>query len=591
MSKKHLARVFAMVLVCVMTVMTLASCTTTDQKPSAVPTDAPATDPANPDDTNTEPPVEVATKDTFTFVNQEPNTLNMQTSQSNLDSDVFYLVSAMLFRSYGGVLSPELCDEMMVSEDGLTYTYTLKDATYTNGDAITVDDMIYSFCTVYLSSDNSAWFVGGDATYADGLTTCEGVTRIDDKSFSVTLTALNSAFDGKMVLYPLQEKFVAEKGESLGGTPEDMMYSGPYVLKEWVKGSYMTYEKNPDYIAADTSFPTKNIKMFNTVDASTAFSMYSSGQVDMVLSVSNDMKEMMGGKDCTHYSSGALQGLEFNTTGYTYKDGDGFVPRDENTAALVKNKNFRMALCYALDRETIIASVDPAAKAYNRYISDVVLGNSEQSLYVEDTSIEAVPLSGDLDKAKEYLAAAMTDLGYTDVSELPKVTFLTFDSDSYKLLCETVISNWKQTLGLTNIELAMQPVQSAVMSMVYMDYDIYLQSLSMSTTDPTALLLFWLTTGGVSDPAGFQNSGAPAQIASQHADPAYDELVNKAVITMDRVERMKLINQAEQLLYDSYSYFPLLAGGRYYAVSPKVSGFNYNPADSGYTFNEIVVAE
>jgi oligopeptide transport system substrate-binding protein len=589
MNRKHLARARAMMLAGILTAAMLVSCTTADHKPVADPTYAPSAQQGEPGAETPAP--EGERKDTFTFVNQEPNTLNMKTSASNLDSYVFYLTSAMLFRSYDGAVSPELCKEMTVSEDLLTYTYTLNEAKYTNGDPITVDDLIYAFCTVYLDSANSAWFVGGEETYSGGLATCEGVKRIDDHTFSVTLTAPNVAFDGKMQLYPLQHKFAEEKGDALGGTPEDLMYSGPYVLKEWVKGSYMTFEKNPDYIAAQTSFPTQNIKMYNTVDASTAYSMYTSGQVDMILSTNADMVEMLGGEGCVPYATGALQGLEFNTTGYTYKEGDGFVTRDEAAAALMKNKNFRMALCYALDREAIISSVDPASTPYNRYIAPSAVGKSEESLYVEDTQIEGVPLSGDAEKAKEYLAAALSDLGYESADQLPKVTYLTFDSATYKLISETIISTWKQVLGIDNVQLALQPVQSAIMSMVYMDYDIYYQSLTMNAINPTELMNLWITTGAVSDAAGFQAGGAPSQMASMHADPAYDEVMAKVMTTMDRVERTALLNQAEQLLYDSYAYFPLLAGGKYYVVSDKVTGFVNNVTDNGYTFNQVVVAK
>ena len=99
------------------------------------------------------------------------------------------------------------------------------------------------------------------------------------------------------------------------------------------------------------------------------------------------------------------------------------------------------------------------------------------------------------------------------------------------------------------------------MSMVYMNYDIYLQQLSMNPDDMLEQLGFWKTTGGVSDVAGFQASGVPSFMASMHADEAYDTLVTDAYTEFDDAARFSMVQQAEQLLYDSYTFFPAMAGG------------------------------
>ena len=81
--------------------------------------------------------------DTFTFVSTEPNTLNMLESNSNLDEYVFYLTSAMLYRSVDGEVAPELCDTVEVSSDGCTYTYKIKEAKYSDGSKIKAEDFVY----------------------------------------------------------------------------------------------------------------------------------------------------------------------------------------------------------------------------------------------------------------------------------------------------------------------------------------------------------------------------------------------------------------------------------------------------------------
>ena len=531
------------------------------------------------------------TVDTFTFVSTEPNTLNMINSQSNLDRYVFYLTSAMLFRNIGGTVEKELCDTMEVSDDGCVYTYTIKDATYTNGTKITAADFVYYYIKAGLTSANCVNYVGGEDTYMNNLDTCEGIYAVDEKTFVVTLVKPLITFDGELEIFPLNQAFAEEKGEALGGTPADMLYSGPYVLTEWVNGSSMAFEKNDDYIFADTLFPTRYINMVIATDVSTVYSMYQSGDVDALVSVGADLMEMIGEDQCTFYSVGSCLGIEFNTTGFTYKEGDGFVSRGEDVTALLQNKNFRLALAYALDREGIISNISPDNQASNRYISDN-FKTEDGSRFVDKYPLEnEIPVNGDVAKAQEYLAKALEELGYNDVSELPELSYLTFDSESYKLTAESIVDSWKQTLGLENIKIDLQPIQSAIMSMVFMNYDLYYQSLTMSDENPYELMNYWVTTGAVSDPAEFQASGVPPFMASMHANADFDALVSSFYGNFDEASRMQDLAAAEAMLYDDMIWFPVCHGGGHYAAKEYVEGFPSTYEIGGYDFSHLVVYE
>ena len=531
------------------------------------------------------------TVDTFTFVSTEPNTLNMINSQSNLDTYVFYLTSAMLFRNIGGTVEKELCDTMEVSDDGCVYTYTIKDATYTNGTKITAADFVYYYIKAGLTSANCVNYVGGEDTYMNNLDTCEGIYAVDEKTFVITLVKPLITFDGELEIFPLNQAFAEEKGEALGGTPADMLYSGPYVLTEWVNGSSMAFEKNDDYIFADTLFPTRYINMVIATDVSTVYSMYQSGDVDALVSVGADLMEMIGEDQCTFYSVGSCLGIEFNTTGFTYKEGDGFVSRGEDVTALLQNKNFRLALAYALDREGIISNISPDNQASNRYISDN-FKTEDGSRFVDKYPLEnEIPVNGDVAKAQEYLAKALEELGYNDVSELPELSYLTFDSESYKLTAESIVDSWKQTLGLENIKIDLQPIQSAIMSMVFMNYDLYYQSLSLSDEDPYELMNYWVTTGAVSDPAEFQASGVPPFMASMHANADFDALVSSFYGNFDEASRMQDLAAAEAMLYDDMIWFPVCHGGGHYAAKEYVEGFPSTYEIGGYDFSHLVVYE
>ena len=520
----------------------------------------------------------------LTFVSTEPNTLNMIQSASNLDEAVFYLISAMLYRPYDGIAYPELSDGYTVSEDNKTYTYTIKDATYSDGTPIVAADFVY-YMLHTLDSATASYYKNGTEFYEGNCEASEvGIYAVDDKTFVVELAEAIADFDPELQIYPLQQEFAESKGDSLGGTPDDLMYSGPYVLKEWVYGSYLTFEKNPAYIDAKSSFQVAQLKLIHSTDDSAKYAMFTAGEADILTSTSQENYELMPDK-CTHSETAAVQGLQFNATGYYY-DGTTFVEKDPEVTALLANQNFRLALSYALNREAIVNVVNPSGRAYNRYISTLSAGNKEDSKFVDDYAIDSVPLSGDEAKAREYLATAMDELGYKDVSELPAVKYLTFDSDKYRLFAETAQSEWKKVLGINNIQIELQPVSDAVMSMVFLNYDIYYQSLNMEPSNPRLSLEYWVTGGGVTDAMG---AGTP--FSSIFSDAAFDETVAKAKTEFDREKRMALYAQAEQILIDSNIFIPVQINGGYYAVSDRVEGFINNEADSAYEFNHVTLKD
>lgn len=520
----------------------------------------------------------------LTFVGTEPNTLNLIQSASNLDEAVFYLISGMLYRPYDGIAYPELSDGYTVSDDKITYTYTIKDAVYSDGTPIVAADFVY-YMLHTLDSATASYYKNGTEFFEGSCEASEvGIYAVDDKTFVVELAEAIADFDPELQIYPLQQEFAESKGDSLGGTPQDLMYSGPYVLKEWVYGSYLTFEKNPSYIDAENTFQVASLKLIHSTDDSAKYAMFTAGEADILTSTSQENYELMPDK-CTHFETSAVQGLQFNTTGYYY-DGTSFAEKDPDVTALLANKNFRLALSYALNREAIVNVVNPSGKAYNRYISTLSAGNTQDSKFVDDYAIESVPLAGDEEKAVEYLAAALQELGYKDVSELPTIKYLTFDSDKYRLFAETAQSEWKRVLGINNIQIEIQPVSDAVMSMVFMNYDIYYQSLSMEPANPRLTLEYWVTGGGVTDAMG---AGTP--FSSIFSDAAFDETVAKAKSEFDREKRMALYAQAEQILIDSNIFIPVQINGGYYAVSDRVEGFINNEADSAYEFNHVTVKD
>lgn len=523
----------------------------------------------------------------LTFVSTEPNTLNMIQSASNLDTDVFYLTSAMLYRPYNGDVYPELAANCDISEDKMVYTYTLCDAVYSDGTPITAADFAYYMINT-LDGTSAQYYKNGEK-FLNGECGAEevGIYAKDEKTLVVELEMLTADFSHELEIYPLQQAFAEAKGDALGGTPADMMYSGPYVLTEWVYGSYMTFKKNPTYVAAATSFPLAELKLIHGVDANGRYSMFMNGEADVLTFVDTATMELLP-NNCHHFVTDAIQGLEFNTTGMMF-DGTTFKPRDPAVTAVLANENFRRALSYAINREVLVYVIDPSSSATSRNVTPMAEGTADGTSFVEEFPLDAsvcAPIEGDLEAAKAYLAKALEELGYASVNDLPTIKYLTFDSETYRIMAETLQSEWKSNLGLNNIEIELKPVQDAVMSMVFLNYDIYYQSLSSSSTTPRSYLEMWKTGGSVSDA---MQSGAPFGSVYTNAD--FDALVDKAMYEFDQAERAKLIAEAEKIFTSSHIYVPILLQGGYYATSDNVQGFVTVGNQEGYMFNHTTVTK
>ena len=429
---------------------------------------------------------------TFTFIGGNPVTLNPILSQSTDDGNTFYLLQSGLFRYYRDEVYNEICDEYTVSDDGLVYSFHLREANWSDGTPITAEQFAYSIqCALNpdMGSPSASTYenVVGAMAYNSGEGSWDdvGVKVIDDQNLEITLETPDDIFILTLAtssLYPLQQDFVEAQGEKLGSSVDTMQYSGPYVLTEWKLDSSLTFTKNPEYWNADESFPVETVVLLKVDDANTVYSMFEAGEVDALAGVPAQYQDMLADYSTTQSGGDGLMYLWFNA-GAEETEGD----------RVMANNNFRLALNYALDRSSIMAAVNPMMQPYSRLMIPVYEGLNGGS-YVDEYPIECPPLEGDVEKAQEYLDLALEELGYTSVEELPTMNFVTWDADRQKLLCEAIIDQWKQNLGITSVQLDQYPIGTALGMYMSNDYDIFAISLSASLSLENSLKNY--VTGG-----------------------------------------------------------------------------------------------
>ena len=190
------------------------------------------------------------------------------------------------------VPEPGVATHYEVSEDGLTYTFYLReDSVWSNGTPVTAQDFVYSWRRLadpatgsqYAFMAETAGFVNAVAVMNGDMDPAElGVEAIDDYTVVAHLEVPVPYFVKLMTFpnfFPVNEAFVASVGEDFGTSVETAIYNGPFMLSKWEIGYEYEMVKNPTYWEADVV----NLEVINyriVKDASAGVNLYETGEID-----------------------------------------------------------------------------------------------------------------------------------------------------------------------------------------------------------------------------------------------------------------------------------------------------------------------
>ena len=284
------------------------------------------------------------------------------------------LVDGLLENDNHGNLVPSLAEDWSVSSDGLTYTYKLrKDAKWFTADGeeyapVKAQDFVtgikYAVDNKSQAIDliqNSIKGLNDYTTGADSDFSKVGVKAIDDQTIEYTLTRPEPYWNSKTtnsILFPVNEEFLNSKGKDFGTlSPDSILYSGPYLLKDFTSKSSIEYVKNPHYYDHDkVSIEHVKLAYFDGSDQELTIRNFESGAYSIAgvyPNSSNFAKTKEKYKDNIVYSLQDKTSWYFNFNvnrkayNHTSKTTD---EQKKSTETAVLNKNFRQAVNFALDR-------------------------------------------------------------------------------------------------------------------------------------------------------------------------------------------------------------------------------------------------
>ena len=174
---------------------------------------------------------------------------------------ILHTFECLLTVAEDGSLAPGQAESWDISEDGLTWTFHLRDGLkWSDGSALTANDFVYSWrrvCDPMVAAPYAETVLSMVEGYADaigGNLEALGVEATDDSTFVVHLSSPCSYFGSLAAfatLSPVQQATVEANGDGWAVAAETYISNGPFYISEWVPSSYIMCTKNPNYWNAD----------------------------------------------------------------------------------------------------------------------------------------------------------------------------------------------------------------------------------------------------------------------------------------------------------------------------------------------------
>lgn len=487
-------------------------------------------------------------------VNTLPTTLDPTKGQSIGDNEIQHAITEGLTRNTAGDVKPGIAESWDESEDGLTYTFHLrKDAKWSDGEPITAADFEYSWKRLVNPETASPYaFIGdclknGQAIEQGKMDVEElGVKAVDDTTLEVTLEHPTSYFlsligsSGQFA--PLRQDIVEKYGTDFAATSEKNVYSGPFVMTS-SEDNVWTFAKNDNYWDKD-SINLDKCELNYVENTDTQLSMYEAGDLDYV-------------QVPTAYVSDYKDKAEVFANGNV----DFCYINSKSDNPVLGNKNFRLALNYALNRNDYnkLANADTFT-AFNGLVFPGLQAKGTTYGEAYDLNSYSYPLDGDQDKATEYLNAAMKELGIANASDIT-VEVVTTDADSSKRIVETLQEQWQNALGI-NVKIR-QVTYADIYGKVFPehDYEIGYGGWGSDYDDPYSYLELFKSDSSYN--------------YSQYENPEVDQLLIASQDEPDTDKRMEELNQAEQDILADGAFVPLQARNIYYMLDDDTTGINF----------------
>ncbi len=494
-----------------------------------------------------------------TTLSADPECLDPQYSEGETSQQVIATIMEGLLRVSNSA-TPDLAgaSSYTISEDGLTYTFTLREDCYwysvnfnSTDEAIPVTamDYVYAFRRLFDPDTNSPYreefaclanasnIIEGTLDY-----TWIGVTALSTYELEFTLDYVNPEFLQLLTLtcaFPCNEDFFLSTDGRYGLSVDTILCNGAFYLYKWVydfygSDNFLTFYKNKTYYDYESISPS-GLTFTIMKSSDNADEDYAEGNSDVILT----QTQSLGAKDDTVDSSySQTLGLIFN-------------PDSEE----LQNEAFRLALVYSINRSALQSLVsDNICIAYGIIPPAVtVLGTSYREIYADEPLCTAY----DSQLAVDYFTAASEELSLNAMNSLRILVSSDFlDTDALLAICQEWQDLFGYYIGLESVS----PSEYAT-RISSGDYSIALYSISPTRNSCVSMLEQFQD---IADLLGFVSE-------------EYENILRQLHYVDTFAEAVDYYARAECAILDTLCFVPLFYQNTYLYYTSGNDGFTYDP--------------
>ena len=432
---------------------------------------------------------------------------------------LFNMFEGLVKPNSNGELIPAVAQDYKISEDGLTYTFTLRDGVkFHNGAIVTVDDVVYSIkrCAGLLKMNDP------EIKQISALSVISTVTALDNKTIEVVLSEPNTELLAYLTVAIIPENYEKQETAPIG--------TGPFKFVSYEALGSLVMEKNQDYYGTKPYLDQVTFKI--SADTNSAFMELQAGTIDIFPYLTQAQATQLTDQyNIEVGSSNLVQALFLNNGVEPFND-----------------IRVRQALCYGIDRQAIINFV---AGGKGNIIGSNMFPNFKK-YYAEEL---VNTYTYDVDKAKSLLAEAGYGDGFTFNIAVP--SNYQFHVDTAQVIVEQ--------LKLIGVTAKIQLVEWATwLDDVYAgrNYEATIIGLD-SELVPSGILARY-------------NSDSSKNFVN-YKNSEFDTIYQKAIATTDDNLKVEYYKQLQTILSEDAASVYIQDPASMFAINKKLGGYVFYP--------------
>ncbi len=471
------------------------------------------------------------------------------TWENNIIGDMFV---GLFTENEAGEPVPGMAENWSTSEDGKIWTFTLREANWSDGVPVTAHDFVFSlrrilnpdtlaqYASLLFAIKNAQAINNGELPLDD-----LGVRAIDERTLEIVLEYPAPYLPGLLTHYtsmPVPAHIVKEKG-SEWIKPENVQVNGPFKLEEWRTNDYVHSVKNPRFFDAD-NVCLNEIFYYPTVDNNSAERQVREGRLDLNTDFPGQKLEFLNkqlpGYVRVHPYLGTTY-FSFYTRTKPFDD-----------------KRVRNALGMALDRDFMTAEILKSGQIPAYSLVPPGMAN-----YPKGARVLWAGLS--LDERRTEAKKLLVEAGFGPDNPL-NFEYVYRNTRDNPRVAPAVQADWNDIAPWVNVTITGTETQILYANLRSGEFEVSDGAWIADYNDAQNFLYLLETRTGQMNYAKYSN-------------PEYDDLVDRSNKELDVEKRAALMRKAEQIMLDDMPIIPMWYEVNRALVDPRVSGWTDNIVD------------